>query len=910
LDHRKLFDVWVFSLLIMFSSMLFVEVYFQQRFIEKSEESFLDIAQSSNTLLNSMMSANHEKVALAALYLSQDKAIKTALLKANPDILDFHKHFEEGAKFGSLENAYIQIIDAQGNSFYRSWTKKKGDHIIEQRKDLQVFFEAPKVMHTLSAGIYSLTMKTIVPIYDDQKFIGAFEVIGKLQGVIEDLKKAGVYGLILLDKSYRPQMLDQADQRYINDALMINEPEKNTLVQAIKVRQIDRALANNADFFICENTNWYVSFKKLVGIDNTPLAGVYLFQPLSPITKKLASNTFIFHTYIVGAYVLFWLIAIGWFYYQKSQKNDEDILSLQSQVQFMDHEMSTQTRFWQKVIDGLDDMVLVVHKDHRNILMNQAAGKVNELRKLRDKQCLNCSRILFNDSAACPAHLQDCPVRRSFASKRAVTAVEEIKLGLDTRFFEFTATPLMDKKGEVSQVVEVGHDITPYVEAKQQLEEQKNRLNQIAYYDSLTGLPNRRLFMDRLQQAINFSRRNGAGIAVMFMDLDLFKQINDTHGHEVGDQVLVHCSERLQASVRNSDTVSRLGGDEFTIIVEQIRNKDSVVDIVQNVLQAIHSPCLVAGQSFYLTASIGISMFPDDGDNLNDLLKNADTAMYQAKENGRNNYAFYDAEMTRKAVERVELENKLRLAIEKKQFEVYYQPQFDIGKQNITGFEALVRWHHPQDGIVLPFEFLALAEETGMIIEIGQQVMLESMKVIRQWHEAGLTDKRMAINISAKQFASQDLMDTVKQCLDETSCRPEWVELEITETSVMKNISYAAQVLQELKEMGVTISIDDFGTGYSSLVQLKRMPIDKIKIDQSFIYHLPYDNEDAEITKTIINMAHNLSLTTIAEGVENQAQSECMKAFGCPTAQGFLFSRPLPKQDIEVLLSEQKSTSI
>jgi diguanylate cyclase (GGDEF)-like protein len=868
--------------------LLFVELYFEQRKLEESQKRYQQVAKEADKLINALLESNQEKVALAALYLSQQEMVKKAILTGNHKVLNFTPLFEKGAQFGSLSDANVQILDKNGVSFYRSWTDHRGDEIIRNRKDLQAFFQSPRVMHTISVGVYSLTLKTIVPLYEHDQFIGAFEVIGLMHGLLKGLKSNGIEPLVLVDSRYQQQFLDQSPDKYINGFRLVNADLPLSFKQAahqIKTIGIDQS----ENYHLCDD-RWFVSFKHLPAIDQKPMASFYLFQPLQPITNELLQPKSQVILFVLFLYLVSLIVYLSWHWYQNSQVAEAYSKNLQTEVVSKNLKLFEQANFYQKVIDGIKDIILVFTSDKQEVVMNEPA------RKLYSSQGFRKAKRISDFASNWP---QRETVVESIRQKVAVTKVEEIDDYGDKRFIEFTATPFFGDDDEVNQVVEVGHDITPYMNAKRELEEQKAKLDQIAYFDSLTGLPNRRMFNDRLQRAISSAERAHNKVALMFIDLDLFKQINDTCGHDVGDKVLVRFSKRLRANIRKSDTVSRLGGDEFTVILEQIDRVDSVADIVDHILRSIRKPCTVESHNLYLSASIGLSVYPDDGESVQDLLKNADTAMYKAKEDGRNSYSFYDPVMTKKAVERIELENSLRRAIAEEQFEVYYQPQFDIRNNNIVGFEALVRWNSPELGLVTPIEFISLAEETGMIMQIGQQVMKQAMQTITDWHKKQLTNKRMAINISAKQFAHEDILKHTKSCLQQTGCKPEWIEFEITEASIMLDKTYAASVLTELKSLGIRSSIDDFGTGHSSLSQLKRMPIDRIKIDQSFLYELPYDSEGAEITKTIISLAKNLGMEPVAEGIENRAQNHFVQDYGCNYGQGFLFSKPLSKPDLE-----------
>jgi diguanylate cyclase (GGDEF)-like protein len=425
-----------------------------------------------------------------------------------------------------------------------------------------------------------------------------------------------------------------------------------------------------------------------------------------------------------------------------------------------------------------------------------------------------------------------------------------------------------------------------------------------AHHDQLTGLPNRTLFMDRLFQSIKQNKRNQTKLALLFIDLDNFKQINDSLGHDAGDEVLKIMAKRLLAKIRDSDTLARLGGDEFTLILNDIVDDNTVVDIVEKLLQVTQEVMEISSEQFYATFSIGISIYPNDGESVEDLLKNADAAMYKAKESGRNNYEYYTQEMTEKAMRRVKIEADLRKAIENEEFLVYYQPQIEASDGSIIGMEALVRWNHPQNGLISPVEFIPLAEETGFIIEIDKFVMQDAMKQVLKWRNEGLYRGKLSLNLSMVMLDCDTFIAQFPKLLQEIGFNPAWLELEITEGHIMKNPQKAVNTLNEIRRLGIAISIDDFGTGYSSLAYLKKLPVSKLKIDKSFVDGLPLDEDDSAITRTIIDLAKNLKLDLIAEGVENAEQRDFLLQNSCSKIQGYFYSKPLCAQDMHKKLLE------
>jgi diguanylate cyclase (GGDEF)-like protein len=440
---------------------------------------------------------------------------------------------------------------------------------------------------------------------------------------------------------------------------------------------------------------------------------------------------------------------------------------------------------------------------------------------------------------------------------------------------------------------------------QEELKIQKEILHHHAHHDSLTDLPNRFLFNDRLSQSIKQAKRDNTKIAVLFIDLDHFKGINDSMGHKVGDELLVEVARRLKSEIRQTDTLARLGGDEFSIVLNQVANNDVVVEVTQSLINAMNAPVELLEQSFYITLSVGVAIYPEDGATPDELLKNADAAMYQAKDEGRNTYQFYTQVMTEKAFERIAMETSFRNALSQEEFVVYYQPQMDAETGRFVGMEALVRWLHPTMGLISPSMFLSFANDTGLIVQMDQWMMKTTMMQYIRWYQEGLQPGVLALNVSIRQLQQEGFVEAVQQLLEETGCKPEWLELEVTEGQIMKDASATIQVLNRIKDSGISLAIDDFGTGYSSLSQLKRLPINKLKIDRSFIRDLPHDEEDVVISKTIIALSINMGLSVIAEGVETEQQKDFLLQNGCRYMQGFYFGKPMLADDIEKLLKAQ-----
>lgn len=441
------------------------------------------------------------------------------------------------------------------------------------------------------------------------------------------------------------------------------------------------------------------------------------------------------------------------------------------------------------------------------------------------------------------------------------------------------------------------------------LEEQRDRLDYIAYHDYLTKLANRAQFISALEKTLLHAKANNLHVGLLFLDLDRFKEINDSFGHSVGDLVLCEIAERLKASVSQNALIARLGGDEFTLIVEGVE-PTVLSSMARSIISMIQKPLYIHTTEIYLTCSIGISLFPSDANDAEALLRNADTAMYKAKNEGKNTFHFYNQAMTEASVAKLQMENHLRKSIEEGTFELYYQPQIHAGQKRVCGAEALLRWNDPILGFISPAVFIPLAEESGQILPLGNWVLKEAIKQQSLWLETGMAPEVIAINIASKQIYHTDLVSIIKNLLETYRVEPFMIELEITERIIVENPQYAINVLNTLRHMGIRISIDDFGTGYSSLSYLKTLPIDKIKIDQSFVRGIPLQNEDEEIIKTIIRLASGLKLDVIAEGVETQAQADFLMKEGCPEHQGYHYAKPLNVASFETFMQAFASENL
>jgi diguanylate cyclase (GGDEF)-like protein/PAS domain S-box-containing protein len=461
-------------------------------------------------------------------------------------------------------------------------------------------------------------------------------------------------------------------------------------------------------------------------------------------------------------------------------------------------------------------------------------------------------------------------------------------------------TPIRDYQNNITHFISTGKDISERMRAQE-------RLHYMAHHDALTKLPNRSLFMDRLRQAMARASWHKRLIAVMFLDLDRFKNINDSLGHQVGDQLLIQLTQRLSSGVRAGDTIARFGGDEFAILLDDIASEQDISQLAKKILDTMISSFVIKDHEFFITASIGVSIFPNDGDDPDTLIRNADVAMYRAKDLGRNNYQFYSNEMSARAFKQLTLENSLRHALKRNEFSLLYQPQVEIKTRHIVGVEALLRWQHPELGLIMPSDFIPLLEETGLIVEVGDWVLQTALEQAAHWHQAGFDSLKVSINLSGRQFNDPGFISTLESAVNDTGLNPRLIELELTESMLMRNASKTVSALNTLNQLGIGIAVDDFGTGYSSLNYLRRFPISTLKIDRSFIRDVINDPDDRAITTAIIVMAQSLNLVVIAEGVESEEQTSFLENLDCDQIQGNIFSSPVLPLQVTGMLNTQKN---
>jgi len=735
-----------------------------ERTQELKHQKYLESVRDMKQHLDTYVAEKKDAMLLIAYTLAHDATIHQALHAKNREAIAMENFVATLIQNTSLEDIWFHIVTAEGRSFYRSWTQKRGDDLRKVRIDVAEMLKDPKPRSVISTGIYDITFKAMVPIYYEGEFIGIVEAISKTNSLVSKLKKNGYDSVMIVDKSYKKQLIYPFTNHFIDDYYVATPNVAPAFLEFIQKHSLEKLLSNRS-YILDPEKKLLSATSSIEDISGAPMAYMLLFSStdlvnLSDILKDRNYIYFMFFMFLflVGGSLL-------WIYVRRTNR----------------------------FIQNMNDMLVA------------------------------------------------------------------------------------------------------------QVEEKTRDLRYIAHHDTLTSLPNRLLFLDRLKQALLHAKRDEKSVYVLFLDLDRFKEINDSFGHERGDKLLVAISKRLKRTLRKIDTVARLGGDEFTILIEDV-DLAHVTRLLQNIFHAMTKPIIIEGTPTYSTFSVGISRFPQDGKTPEILIRNADTAMYRAKEEGKNRYQFYDMTMTQKTIERLNLETNLRKAIQENHLVPYFQAQVDAASHKIIGVEALVRWSDPERGIISPVEFIPLAEEIGIVSLIDEWMMQRCFECIKELQAANLFLGKLSLNLSVKQLEKPHFIEQLKRFLAEHDFDPRFLELEVTESQIMQNPEAAIDALNTVKSLGISLAVDDFGTGYSSLSYLKRLPIDKLKIDRSFIKELPEDSEDAAIVKAIIALAKSLSIDLIAEGVETEEQKEFLLHEGCQNIQGYLYSRPLPLKEFEEFL--------
>jgi diguanylate cyclase (GGDEF)-like protein/PAS domain S-box-containing protein len=557
---------------------------------------------------------------------------------------------------------------------------------------------------------------------------------------------------------------------------------------------------------------------------------------------------------------------------------------------------------YRSVVEAMAEGVLIIGKDGRILECNLSAERILERRaeEILGRRGTVVSRTAIKEDGR--RHpVAECPVIVALRGHSSADVVMGIMARGERRWISVNARPIWDADGtHVSTVVVSFHDISDKKRAEAMLREHQAHLRFMANHDALTGLPTRALLHERGEHAVAVSQRSGCLLALLFIDLDRFKNVNDSLGHVAGDQLLREVATRLSGCLREVDTIARQGGDEFVALLEDVQKPYEVEQVTARMQEVLAEPLAIEGQDVFVTSSIGVALYPRDGEAMSTLIRKADLAMYRAKELGRNTVQFYTPDLDTYTKARLSLESRLKRALEREEFVLHYQPKVNLRSGRLCGAEALIRWDRSEDELVLPAEFIALAEDTGLIVPLGQWVLRRACQQNKAWQQQGMSPMPVSVNLSARQFQDPKLVSMIVAALSDTGLDPPWLELEITESVAMSNLDRSARMLESLRAMGLGLCIDDFGVGYSSLAYLRRFPIQALKIDRSFIMNLPQDEDAAAIVRAVIALAENLRLRTVAEGVEHRSQLDFLRQLNCTEAQGYAIFRPCSAEEFEV----------
>lgn len=864
------------------------------------KEKYTDTAKEIQFRTRSYIDAKKESILFIALSLANDPRYIDAIASSSEANFELDKFSESLRRNTNYQNVWIQVSDRNGISLYRSWTDEHGDDLTKVREDMAQMIRDPKVMSTISTGIYDMTFKAMVPIFREKRFMGAIEVISQFNSISNQLLNNG-FGLVLLvDKAYKDQIQKPFTKMFLDDYYIANLNASESNRNYIQNFGIEKLIHDKNGYIIDRENNIFITKYIQKDLNGKNMGYFILFHPLDKIDLN---HIYLFHNavlffislVIIGIYLVFQLVSSK----HNKEKTDLQNQLLSKEVEEKNIELEEQHNFLQNVINGIDQSVMVIDKKYNVLLANDAAKHFSDKHMIEDLSEPKYYELSHNHSHLGDNDQHQFPLKDTFDEQKSVKRIHRhLSPSGEENFIELTTTPLYNKDNEIYAVVELGHNITEHLKTQKVLEQQKDELDYLAHYDALTSLPNRVLFIDRLKHSMEIAKRDNNQVALIFIDLDHFKEINDSIGHHAGDYILKECAKRLQSILRKIDTVSRFGGDEFTVILEKMNSENEIVDIVLLIIDKLQEPYMYENRKLYCGASVGISIYPENGKTYQELLKNADAAMYKAKENGRNTYSFYTKTMTKKAHERVIKETKLRESMKNDAFTVYYQPLININTHKVIGFEALLRCIDTDETVMYPVDFISIIEETGLIIDIGKKILEKVFLQAVSWKRMNIDYERIAINISAKQLKDPEFFSFIEELFHRTKCDPDWIEFEIIESFIIDDVVEAINVLEKINKLGINISLDDFGTGYSSLSYLKKLPINKLKIDKSFIDDIPFDENDKIITKTIINLANDMNVAVLAEGVETREQEKFLIENGCSLAQGYLYDKPLSVDEI------------
>ena len=858
--------------------------------------------RSYNLLVSQMIGAAEQRIDLAIQTVQEfsfgpySKRISN-LLNSDPQLLEAFAQRDRQRLYKRLQQRY-QALKAENPAFHvmhfhlpdatTFLRMHKPEFYGDKLKGLRPMVDAVHRDHEMRSGFevgkHGPFYRIVKPIFYQGHYVGALEFgihAHELLASLEEKADIPVASFFRTDRLAKSSQVDFSNKLINGDYTIL--PHHHTLFGKL----VDQLSLTSGDQRLTVDGTPYVIHVHHVFSDyqGTPLGGLLAVQDLSffaqqkkyYLTRSIIVSLVLFLLALLVLYLGFGQI-MGKLYHEIAQRRQTEARLRQAAA----------------VFENSNEGVVITDPQAKVVAVNQAFSKISGY---SEEEAVGQTPKLWKSDR------HEEPFYQAMWSSLEHTGqwqgeIWNRRKNGTTHPVWMSISSINDDEGKLLNYISVFSDISS-------LKESQEHIQYLAHHDPLTDLPNRLLCNARLDQSIHYASRNQTKLAILFLDLDNFKQINDSLGHPTGDKVLQQVAKRLLTLVRQADTVARIAGDEFLVILQDIRSVDNCAQIADKIIRAFDEPLLVGEQPLHITISMGISMLPDDGEDSTTLVKNADAAMFRSKDKGKNNYSFYTAELTESATERLELENELRVAVKENQFEVYYQPQYDLASGQLSGAEALVRWIHPDKGIISPLKFIPIAESTGMIIDIGRWVLNEACRQASIWQNSGYHFPRIGVNVAGQQVQRANLLDESRQALAASGLAAQSLELEVTETFIMQQASEAINTLKELKELGLSLAIDDFGTGYSSLSYLKLLPIDKVKIDRSFVRDIPQDSNDEAIARAILAMAKSLQLKVIAEGVESEEQLNFLHQEECDEVQGFYYSPPLPAADFEELLKKQ-----
>lgn len=738
--------------------------YMYQQDKDLKVEKYKALSFHMQEIATGLIAEKEKESLLISLAFSDNEKIKQALLTNDANQLSFNHMTNHLSQYIGIENLWVQLINAQGESVYRTWTSKKGDSLLTARLDVASMLQTKKLKSYISTGKFSMAFKAMMPVMDGENFIGIIESIMRFDDLLAILKGKGYEALLLVDKRYKQQLTQAKENMFIEQYFLATSNASHKILERLKMNKIENYITM-IDYFIDEQEDLLFTTKHIKSVDGEEMGYLILAYPLSAIdfTFIRAERN---KTLFIMCILL--IVFLGFLYY----------------------------------------IYTVQYK----------------------------------------------------------------------RFIEKQNSVLSKK-----------------------VKEKTRSLQHKALHDGLTNLPNRILLLKMLQSSLKASKEKSESLYVLFLDLDRFKEINDTYGHTIGDKLLQNVGIRIGDVLRYSDILARVSGDEFVVVLKQTE-KEEAIKTLDALMTVMKKPITIENIELFISISIGVSHFPTHGQHAKVLIRQADTAMYQAKKMGKNNYQFYENSMTEIMLKRQEISRDLQKALLNKEFEVYYQPKVNTALKKVVGLESLIRWNHPLRGTLYPSDFIALAEEIGLIIQIDEFVRETAFSQVSQWQSEGIDTGVLSLNISTKQLESKSFLSRLDAAINKVGMNVSSLELEVLENQIIKDIDYGISILQSIKERGIKISIDDFGTGYSSLSYLQKLPVDILKIDRSFTKNLFDDQNGMEIVRTIVTLAKNLGLDVIAEGVETKAHMNCLIQEGCDVMQGYYFAKPMKSNECKKFL--------